>query len=178
MLDLGRFPTPDEFDRFHDLKSKVGTPRTVTRIFTTRFGDSTLESARQLRRDDLLAYLALANFHKKIPLKYLSDKLQADIRSFFGTYESALASARELLYSAGDSRNIEAACEGFPHGHQDEDALQIHRSLLKDLPAILVSRFALLVETSVACEAFFKTVPNQLPFPVSGGRGTAPLLGM
>ena len=89
MLDLGRFPTPDEFDRFHDLKSKVGSPRTVTRIFTTRFGDSTLESARQLRRDDLLAYLALANFRKKIPLKYLSDKLQADIRSFFGTYESA-----------------------------------------------------------------------------------------
>ena len=137
VLDLGRFPTPDEFDRFAELKSAVGSPRSVIRIFTSRFGEEAMETARQLRRDDLLAYLALANFRRKIPLKYLSDKLQSDIRSFFGTYEQALGSSRELLFSAGDSRNIEAACETFPHGLQDDDALQIHRSLIKELPAIL-----------------------------------------
>lgn len=137
MLDLGRFPTAIEFPRLDELRSAVGTPRKVHQIFITRFGEATLEAARSQRRDDLLAYLALANFRKKVPLKYMSDRLQADIKTFFGTCEAALNSARELLFAAGDSRNIESACEAFPHGCQDDNALQIHRSLLAELPAVL-----------------------------------------
>lgn len=137
MLDLGRFPTETEFPQLATLRDSVGSPRTVHRIFVTRFGEATLEAARAQRRDDLLAYLALANFRKKVPLKYLSERLQIDIRTFCGTYEAALSSARALLFAAGDSRHIEAACETFPHGLQDEDSLQIHRSLLPELPAIL-----------------------------------------
>jgi DNA phosphorothioation-associated putative methyltransferase len=137
MLDLGRFPTAPEFPQFDEIRSKVGTPRKIHQIFLTRFGEATFEAARAQRRDDLLAYLALANFRKKVPLKYLSDRLQGDIRSFFGTYESAILSSREILFAAGDSRNIEAACEAFPFGCQDDDALQIHRSLLTELPAVL-----------------------------------------
>ena len=137
MLDLGRFPTPPEFPQFDEIRSKVGAPRRIHQIFLTRFGEATFEAARAQRRDDLLAYLALANFRKKVPLKYLSDRLQGDIRSFFGTYESAIQSSREILFAAGDSRNIETACEAFAYGCQDDDALQIHRSLLPDLPAIL-----------------------------------------
>ena len=137
MLDLGRFPTALEFPRLNELRSSVGTPRKVHQIFITRFGEATLEAARTHRRDDLLAYLAHANFRKKVPLKYMSERLQADIKTFFGTYEAALNFARELLFAAGDSRNIESACEAFPHGCQDDDALQIHRDLLPDLPAVL-----------------------------------------
>jgi len=137
MLELGRFPTTQEFARLDELRTSVGTPRKVHQIFVTRFGGATLEVARAQRRDDLLAYLALANFHKKVPLKYMSERLQADIKTFFGTYEAALNSARELLFAAGESRNIEAACEDFPHGCQDDDALLIHRELLPELPAVL-----------------------------------------
>jgi len=103
----------------------------------TRFGEATFEAARAQKRDDLLAYLALANFRKKVPLEYLSDRLQGDIRSFFGTCESARQSSREILFAAGDSRHIETACEAFAQGCQHDDALQIHRSLLPELPAIL-----------------------------------------
>ena len=137
MLDRGRFPTAAEFPRLEELRVVVGTPRKVHQIFISRYGETTLEAARIQRRDDLLAYLALANFRKKVPLKYMSDRLQADIKTFFGTYEASLASARELLFAAGDSRNIESSCEAFAHGCPDDDSLQIHRSLLPELPAIL-----------------------------------------
>ena len=137
MLDLGRFPTASEFPQLEQLRTAVGTPRKVHQIFITRYGEATLEAARLQRKDDLLAYLALANFRKKVPLKYLSDRLQADIKTFFGTYEASLVSAREVLFAAGDSRNIESSCEAFTQGCQDDESLQIHRSLLPELPAIL-----------------------------------------
>jgi DNA phosphorothioation-associated putative methyltransferase len=43
----------------------------------------------------------------------------------------------ELLYAAGDTGEIELACENLKIGWQDEQALYFHRSLLNELPAVL-----------------------------------------
>ena len=47
----------------------------------TRFGEPTCAAAPSQCHEDVLAYLALANFHKKVLLKYLSERLQDAIRN-------------------------------------------------------------------------------------------------
>ena len=42
-----------------------------------------------------------------------------------------------MLYAAGDSGEIELACEDLKMGWQDEQALYVHRSLLERLPPVL-----------------------------------------
>lgn len=43
----------------------------------------------------------------------------------------------ELLYAAGDTGEIDLACEGLRVGWQDEQALYLHRSALDALPPVL-----------------------------------------
>src|SRR5258708_39843364 len=50
---------------------------------------------------------------------------------------STLEKGPELLYAAGDSGEIELACEDLKVGWQDEQALHVHRSLLERLPPVL-----------------------------------------
>lgn len=43
----------------------------------------------------------------------------------------------ELLYAAGDTGEIELACEELTLGWQDEQALYVHRNLVDQLPPVL-----------------------------------------
>lgn len=80
-------------------------------------------------------YVALANL-KKVPFGHLSQTLHGYPR-VFGTRRRALEKGVELLYAAGDTGEIELACEELKVGWQDEQALYLHRSLLAELPPVL-----------------------------------------
>lgn len=137
MVQLGRHPEPEEFPKFGELREKVGTLNKAEQIFINKGGAESLKQSSDGRQRDLLVYVALANLRKKVPFGHLSARLRWDIRAFFGNYTKALKKGMELLYSAGDSGEIELACEGLKIGWQDEQALYVHCSLLSELPPVL-----------------------------------------
>ncbi len=137
MLQLGRLPEPEEFPQTGELREKIGAPKQALRMFIQKGGVEEVRAAAENRKRDLLVYVALANLRKRVPFGHLSLSLRADIRAFFGNYTRALEKGIELLYAAGDTGEIELACEGLKVGWQDEQALYLHRGALDELPPVL-----------------------------------------
>ncbi len=137
MLEFGRLPEPEEFPRFGELREKVGSPKRALRMFVQKGGGEEMKRAAEMRKRDLLVYVALANLRKRVPFGHLSMSLRSDIRAFFGNYTRALGKGIELLYAAGDTGEIELACEELRVGWQDKQAVYLHRSLLGELPPVL-----------------------------------------
>ena len=96
-----------------------------------------MEDARRNRINDLLVYLGLANFQKKVPFKHLSERMKRDIKTFVGDYKKGLQEGLDLLFASGDPDEIDLACEDLPVGWQDYQALYLHSDLLTRLPAVL-----------------------------------------
>jgi DNA phosphorothioation-associated putative methyltransferase len=134
---LGRFPLPSEFDQLEELIQKVGKPAKAAKMLTDYFGDEVIEDARQQRTDDLVVYLAIAQFRRAISMKDMPESLQRDIKTFFGSHLDAQKQARELLYSAGQSGVIAEACRVQIFGWNTDDHFTIHQSLLDQLPPVL-----------------------------------------
>ena len=137
MLRLGRLPEPEEYPQTGELREKVGSPKSALRMFVQKGGGEEVKKAAENRKRDLLVYVALANLRKRVPFGHLSQSLRFDIREFFGNYTVALEKGMELLYAAGDTGEIELACEDLKVSWQDEQALYIHRSVLDELPPVL-----------------------------------------
>jgi DNA phosphorothioation-associated putative methyltransferase len=137
MIELGRTPRREEFESWDRLKSDIGSVKKAVFLLSSVFGSNVFRDARLRRRDDLLVFLASCHFQKKLKWSHFSDSLQADIKSFFGDFKSALAEAKDILFAAGDPDEIELACEDLKLGWQDEQALYFHRSLLAKLPVLL-----------------------------------------
>lgn len=137
MLQLGRLPEAEEFPRVGELREKIGSPKQALRLFIQKGGGDDVRLAAENRKRDLLVYVALANLRKRVPFGHLSASLRADIRAFFGNYAQALKQGVDLLYAAGDTGEIELACENLKVGWQDEQALYLHRGLLDQLPPVL-----------------------------------------
>jgi hypothetical protein len=137
MLQLGRLPQQEEYPQTGELREKIGSTKVALRIFVQKGGGEEVRRAADNRKRDLLVYVALANLRKKVPFGHLSQSLRFDIREFFGNYTEALQKGMELLYAAGDTGEIELACEDLKVGWQDEQALYFHRSVLEELPPVL-----------------------------------------
>jgi len=140
LVDLGRLPRPEEYERMDELRESRITANQAARLFVEKYGEEPLTEARQRRREDLLVYLAAGEFQKRrTPFARLSNPLRFDIKAFFGLYAGACDEARELLFAAGDSDEIEAAITDLEFGWFDasQGHFTIHCSLLDLLPAIL-----------------------------------------
>lgn len=137
VLQLGRLPEADDFPQAGELREKVGSAKQALRLFIQKGGGEDIRRAAENRKRDLLVYVALANLRKHVPFGHLSASLRADIRAFFGNYTQALKQGLDMLYAAGDTGEIELACEDLKLGWQDEQALYLHRSLLDELPPVL-----------------------------------------
>lgn len=137
LLDYGRTPKSNEFSRLSDVRKACGSVPNAIRLFEDKFGESTMEAAREQRREDILVFLASAQFRKRVPFKHYSQKLQNDIRVFFCGYENTVRRSKELLFAAGDPGEIELACEKVGLGWHTEEHLTIHSDYLDTLPAIL-----------------------------------------
>ena len=135
-LELGRVPKAGEFAAEGELREKIGAPSMVHRLLVNHHGKEAFEEAAQRRKEDLLVYLAMAGFKKRIPQRLLALQLQEDLTVFFGGYAKGQGAGLELLMSLGDGQSLwEAAC-ALPFGWRDpaEKHFVIHRSLLDQLP--------------------------------------------
>ena len=139
VLELGRMPRDEEFDRLAEVRQACGSLPRALQLFIDRFGEPTFVAARHRRKEDLLVFIAAAQLRRKIPFNQLYLRLQRDLRSFFGSYANAEEKAREVMFAAGDSSELEIAVAQLGFGHLDdrEGHFTIHRSLLDELPVIL-----------------------------------------
>lgn len=139
VLELGRLPRDDEFAELAEVRKACGSLPKALQLFIDKFGEPTFEAARQRRKEDLMVFVAASQLRRQIPFNHLSDRLQRDVRTFFGSFTNAQQRARELMFAAGDEDELELAVASLGFGWLDEDEghFTIHRSLLDELPAIL-----------------------------------------
>ena len=137
LLELGRAPEAGEFDRLPELRSAGGGLARAVALVVAHHGEVLWRMARQARTEDVLVYLAMTKFRRHFLRREIPLRIKRDIRSFFGDLATAQARARDLLFAAGDSGEIDLACESVGFGWQDADALTIHRSLFAELPPLL-----------------------------------------
>jgi len=138
-LELGRIPKTGEFSREAELRDAAGTPVSVHRLLVNHHGSAGFDEAARQRKEDLLVYLALASFRKRIPQKHLDPHLQEDLAAFFGSYAKAQAAGLELLMSLGSEDALWDMASELPFGYRDsaERHFVIHSSLLDRLPPAL-----------------------------------------
>jgi len=89
-----------------------------------------MDRIREERSQDLLIYLALSRFGKRPRSSELPNNQRSDIRAFFLNYRSSCERADELLFSAGKSEVIDAACRSSVVGKQTPEALYFHITAL------------------------------------------------
>lgn len=140
-VDLGRVPEPDEFDRLAELRDAVGAPGVVIRRLVKHRGSAAIDDALRARRDDLLVFLALNLFERRRSFGGLPEALRRDVKTTLGSYQAAQTEAQRLLFSAGQTPVVAAACAdaaarglGFMDG---DHSLQLHTSMARDLPPVL-----------------------------------------
>jgi len=138
-LELGRIPKTGEFAREAELRDSAGSPVTIHRLLARHHGTAAFEEAARQRKEDLLVYLALATFRKRIPQKHLASQLQEDLSVFFGSYAKAQAAGLDLLMSLSSEDALWEMASALQFGWRDpvERHFVIHSSLLDRLPPAL-----------------------------------------
>lgn len=139
MLELGRAPQPGEFDRLHEVRIAAGGLNKAVALIVAHNGTELWQMANKARSEDILVYLAMTNFRRRLLRREMPSRIKYDIRSFFGDLNTAQERARQLLFAAGDPDEVELAVEGLSYGVFDRDEMQFtfHRSVLGKLPPIL-----------------------------------------
>ena len=140
-LDLGRFPEADEIDNLTEVIEKLDSINSARKVLQKHYDQSLLIEAGKFRTEDLKLFFAMQQFGKKAPYKSLEQRLQRDIKTFFGDYRTAQLSGFQLLKDAADSEKIKFACNyAVENGLgylEDGRALQLHIELIDRLPIIL-----------------------------------------
>ena len=142
-LTLGRDPDRSELTNLSEITSSFSSLPAALRFIKSRKenAETILETARRSRIDDLRVYFAQLQFEKRRPYRHLEPRLQRDIRDFFGDYNTAVAEGRQLLFSLGNIDAIGQACHSAAESGigwlEDSESLQLHTSLVEQLPPIL-----------------------------------------
>lgn len=140
-LELGRKPEADEVTNLAAIDADLGGLPKALRLIARHYDHTMLETAAEARADDVRLLMATQQFAKRPTYRHLEQRLQNDIKAFFGDYKSAQAAGLQLLIDAADPKKILAACrlaatQGL--GWLDaEHSLQLHISLVERLPALL-----------------------------------------
>jgi DNA phosphorothioation-associated putative methyltransferase len=110
-VELGRTPEADEVAEVANslARSNVSIARAMGWCRSV-FDEGQLESGARRRRDDLLVHFALGAFSGSRAFNTLPRTLRRDVRSFFGSFNTAQSEARRFLFSLGTEGTVEDAC--------------------------------------------------------------------
>jgi hypothetical protein len=133
----GRPPEADELHNASDVLSRFGSIGAAVRLVEAVLGRDQWDAVRRQRRDELLVFLALSAFGGRPKISKLPLVLQRDIRAAFGSYRRACEAADLLLFAAGNSADIDAACARSRIGKVTQEALYVHRSAVGLLAPLL-----------------------------------------
>jgi DNA phosphorothioation-associated putative methyltransferase len=142
-ITLGRDPDRSEIPNLAEITTVAGSLSSALRFIKSRKENvgAIMTESRQSRINDLRVYFAQLQFEKRKPYRHLEARLQKDIRVFFGDYRSASDIGRELLFTVAKVEEIGTAChEAAERGIgwlEDSESLQVHTSLVEQLPPVL-----------------------------------------
>ena len=143
-LELGRPAAPEECPEAQSLMRLVGSWRRVHEWVGRFFSPEEFEAAAIGRQEDLLVYFALSHFGQRQPYSQLPDRLQRDVRFFFGSITKVRNAGKRALFATGDSARLEEAAV-FCHDElgigvlNDDHDLTFHQSVLGEcLPLIRI----------------------------------------
>lgn len=137
VTDRGRLPELNEIASGHDLTGVFGSLRRAFRVVRRVTSSEQWELIEKERQTDLLVYLALGRFPKRLKSSILPKAIQLDIRAFFATYKRACETADALLFRTGHPEEINKSCVESSFGKLMPTALYAHVSGLSRLPALL-----------------------------------------
>ncbi len=129
--ELGRVPLPSEFKSYSKLVEHFGSPHRIERLTFAKIDPVAFEGSRTQKREDILTYVAMIRLQglKPPPIRSLPPVVQADIKSIWPDYSSALMDAERFLFSIGQPGQVKRKLVF--------DDLYIHRSLEEELPPLL-----------------------------------------
>lgn len=135
--DRGRLPAPEELDHGTEIAGVFGSIPKAFRAVRNALGDGPWHEIEDVRRGDLLVYLALQKFRGRARYSELPTELQYDMKAFFGSYNGACREADALLFGLRDTERTSELCGAAPVGKVTPEALYFHRSALERLPVTL-----------------------------------------
>jgi DNA phosphorothioation-associated putative methyltransferase len=124
-LDVGRLAANDEFEYSDQLRHLFGSHLKALDICQHYFSENDFARSKELRKQDLLVYLALDHFGKRQVYRRMPEALQRDIKYHFGKYQTARDNAKDLLFSVNNTDLIHKACleakANLPASHLTSD---------------------------------------------------------
>ena len=137
MGERGRLPHDDELPNAGELTDVFVSIRKAFRVVLYATETADWDVVTDQRCQDLLIYLALAQFEGRQPFGRLPLVLQRDVKAFFGNYKKACGEADEILFSLGQRGVVETACQLSENGKLTPNALYVHDSALTALSPVL-----------------------------------------
>ena len=133
----GRFPVKGELPQEEAIKAKFKTYRRAFKLILKITNPEVWEAIANKRRQDLLVYLALANFKGRPSIRKIAGEIKSDTKALLAGYRQACEVADLLLASTRDLKKVAYLCCNSSLGKQLPGAIAIHRSALSNLPPLL-----------------------------------------
>ncbi|BAY08116.1 DNA phosphorothioation-associated putative methyltransferase [Calothrix sp. NIES-2098] len=133
----GRLPIKGELRNEQELLSEFGNFRRAFSVVLQATDEAEWDAIAYRRSLDIQVYLALTHFEQRPSWHKLAPEMRHDIKAFFGSYEEACAVADQKLFSLGQLRVVQTACEKSKIGKHTRGALYVHVSALTELDALL-----------------------------------------
>ena len=135
--ERGRLPFEDELSNAEEVVGVFGSIRRAFRVVRAVTSSDEWHGIAEARAEDLLVYLALAQFDGRPAFGQLPLALQRDVKAFVSNYKNACGQADELLFSLGQPDVVASACQRSNIGKLTPTALYIHESALMALSSVL-----------------------------------------
>jgi len=133
----GRLPVKGELINQTELLSEFGNFRRAFNVVLQATDEAEWDAIAYRRSLDIQVYLALSNFEQRPSWQKLAPEMRHDIKAFFGNYEEACQVADQKLFSLGNPKVVQTACEKSKIGKHTRGALYVHVSALPALDPLL-----------------------------------------
>lgn len=135
--ERGRLPTKGEMENEGAILSELRTFARAFSIIEQATEAQEWAAIAKKRRQELLVYIALSRFGRRLKQSNLPPDLQADIKVFFGNYRQACETADQMLFSLGKQSTLAESCRASRIGKFVGNALYVHISALDSLDPLL-----------------------------------------
>ena len=133
----GRLPVKEELPEAAAIKAEFKTYRRAFSLVLQATDQKEWQEITNKRRQDLLVYLALANFKGRPTIRKVAQEIKADAKGLIGSYRQACLLSDLLLLEVGNLDTIANLCCDSPIGKKLKNSLAIHISALDKLPPVL-----------------------------------------
>ncbi|MDB9372578.1 DNA phosphorothioation-associated putative methyltransferase [Nodularia sphaerocarpa] len=133
----GRLPVKGELANQAELLSEFGNFRRAFNVVLQATDEAEWDAIAYRRSLDIQVYLALSHFDQRPSWQKLAPEMRHDIKAFFGNYEEACQVADQKLFSLGNPKVVQTACEKSKIGKHTRGALYVHVSALAALDPLL-----------------------------------------